>query len=153
MSILQLFFGFTGRIPRRTFFFCFLILLALNVALTYLLLPMFDFSVQTYLDDTRLKSWKLDTIVFAILFWPDIAISYKRLHDLGLSGKIYGIFSLLCLSFFFATSQEIFTNNPLDNNVFLIGLFTLVLIIVAFLAVMIFKKGQPHENRWGQAPV
>ncbi len=153
MSILHLFFGFSGRITRRTFIFCFLALLALNFALTYLFLPLFDLTVQTYLDDKTLKNWTLDSIIFGILFWPDLAISYKRLHDLGVSGKVYGVFSLLCLSFFFATSQEIFTNNPLDNNVFLICLFALVLIIVAFLAVMIFKKGQPHENRWGPAPV
>jgi len=153
MSIPQLFFGFAGRIPRRTFIFCTLFLLALNFALTYLLLPLFDFSVQTYLDDTTLKSWELDSIVFGMLFWPDLAISYKRLHDLGMSGKIYGVFSLLCLSFFFATSQGVFTNNPLDNNIFLICLSALGFIILAFLAVMIFKKGQPHENRWGPAPV
>ena len=153
MSILQLFFGFAGRIPRRTFIFRFLGLLALNFALTYLLLPLFDLSVQTYLNDTSLNSWKLDTIVSGIFFWPDLAIAYKRLHDLGISGKIYGVFSLLCLLFFFASSQGVFTNDPLDNNVALICLLTLGLILLAFLAVMIFKKGQPHDNRWGPAPV
>ncbi len=159
MSIPQLFFGFAGRISPRTFIFCFLGLLTLNFILTFLLLPIYDLTFTSYMDDTfPEKKSELDLLVAGLFFWPNLVIGYKRLHDLGFSGKAFGLFYLctLLIRLDFATGTNLLVlASSSDTNLLLLIGFEIVLDVIgiAFLTVMIFKKGQPHENRWGPAPV
>jgi len=74
LSLIQLYLGVTGRIPRRSFW--------LHGVLSLLLMMLF---VNALLDIARVDvdvAGKLVNLVFA---WPCIAVSAKRLHDFNFS--------------------------------------------------------------------
>jgi uncharacterized membrane protein YhaH (DUF805 family) len=97
-TLLWLFFGFSGRIDRQAF--------ALAGILLYLvrLYPVYRMIVAG--DEATVNTWaQILVVLFGILMVSHLAITAKRLHDLGRSGW-YGIlflvgdiivFVLLCL--------------------------------------------------------
>ncbi len=153
MTMMQLFFGFSGRISRKLFFFSYALLVVLSLLLTYLLLPVFDYNFATYWEDETYRAWQLDALVAGLFFWPDLALNYKRFHDLGWSGKPYGFFSLTALIFMFLTSLRVFSDLPFDNIYFGFTISLLAIVFLAVLYITFFKKGQAGANHYGPNPL
>ncbi len=74
-SLLQLYLGLKGRIPRRTFW--------LHGVLSLFLMMVF---VNALLDIARVDGDVAGKLVNLVFAWPCIAVSAKRLHDFNFSG-------------------------------------------------------------------
>ncbi len=75
LSLLQLYLGIQGRIPRRTFW--------LHGVLSLLLMMVL---VNALLDIARVDDEFAGKLVNLVFAWPCIAVSAKRLHDFNFSG-------------------------------------------------------------------
>jgi uncharacterized membrane protein YhaH (DUF805 family) len=74
-SLMQLYFGLQGRIPRRTFW--------LHGVLSLLLLGIV---VNALLQIANLDKETAGKLVNLVFLWPLIAVSVKRQHDFNFSG-------------------------------------------------------------------
>lgn len=75
ISLLQLYLGVKGRIPRRMFW--------LHGVLSLFLMMVF---VNALLDIARVDDDVAGKLVNLVFAWPCIAVSAKRLHDFNFSG-------------------------------------------------------------------
>lgn len=153
MSVVQLFFGFSGRLSRREFIFGYLFLFALSLGVTALLLPLYGFTLETYFQDEGVRIFQIDLLVAGLFLWPDLALGYKRFHDWGWSGKPYGVFSVAILLWSFIGASGFVSEKPLENDLFLYAGSLILLFIVVMLGLMIFKKGRRGDNQYGADPL
>jgi uncharacterized membrane protein YhaH (DUF805 family) len=94
-----------------------------------------------------------------LLFWPSIALSIKRFHDVGLSTRIYALLTLIMaagfvliagLGFYLQVGQRI-----AFETIGLLLFIALPLIFLPSLAMLIIHfivPGQAYENRYGADP-
>lgn len=102
-------------------------------------------------------------IVSLALLWPGIAVTTKRLHDLGWSGwwqilMYVGIVALAVTAYFYLDAGDTgsvpaASLDPIAMNVMLVlsiglGLFALYLSILT-----LFVRGQPGPNKYGEDPL
>ena len=79
-TLTWLFFGFSGRIRRSTYIWSTIFFIALN---TYVVMSI----VATPEESTAFGLWGLALLAMLIVsLWSSIALSVKRLHDMGYSG-------------------------------------------------------------------
>lgn len=97
----------------------------------------------------------LDLVIFLILLWPQLCISYKRFHDVGYPGW-YNLFWVIPLAVAqLLTAVELF----FYAFAYLLGIVALTLSAVGaliLLAVLIFvyiRAGQPGPNQYGPDPL
>jgi uncharacterized membrane protein YhaH (DUF805 family) len=96
---LQTFTGFEGRIPRKTFWLGYLVLLIISWILMFILLSIFGVSMMSSVDPTmseeaqaaaamqQLSALALPMIILTLItLWPALAIYTKRWHDRNKSG-------------------------------------------------------------------
>lgn len=147
--MLQLFFGFSGRIPRITFTFGLLFLMMIKGLLTSSLLPLFEITAETYTNRDSILYLVIYTITEALILWPLLALGYKRMHDLELPGKYFGYACLSYLIVNFIGSLGILSN-PMQNLWFLIFLYASLSYRSCIILYLIFKSGQgqwhPEKN-------
>jgi uncharacterized membrane protein YhaH (DUF805 family) len=95
---LETFTSFAGRIPRKTFWLAFLVMLVISWILQFIIFSIFGTSMMA-LDSTAtpeaqaaaaaaaMSSMMLPLgIVILLTLWPSLAIYTKRWHDRGKSG-------------------------------------------------------------------
>lgn len=143
----KLLFSFEGRTRRSHFWIGWLICLGAGVVAGWI--PL------------------LGTVLAIALIWPNLAISVKRLHDMGQSGWlvvvpwvlsiIVGIGGVAVLGVsVFANMQALENEDPAAVLALLgplLGLFALLFLIsLGFLLWIGLSAGQPGENRYGPNP-
>ena len=149
MTISQLFWEFDGRISRKLFILGSLFLLFLGGALSLLLIPLFGLSVEDFKGAQTLKLLSLSMMINALFFWPTIALGYKRMHDLGVSGKFYGFLNLVILLLYVFASFGGFTDNPGQDKSFIGWTNVLNLIFTVVFLVLVFARGTRGPNAYG----
>ncbi len=105
-----LFFGFTGRIRRATYVWSAVFFVAIY---TYVVVQI----VQTPEDSALFGLWGL--VMFAVLVvsaWAGIALSAKRLHDLGYSGLFALIMFFPMVSILFFALLCVWPGEPVPNR-------------------------------------
>lgn len=105
-----LFFEFTGRIRRMTYFLSGLVFVMLY---TYLVAVI----VQTPEDTALLGLLGLAFLgLMAVSLWATVALSIKRLHDLGYPGTLAIAMFIPMVSFLFFFVLCLFKGNPGSNK-------------------------------------
>lgn len=149
MTMSQLFWEFDGRISRKLFILSSLFLLFLGGGLSLFLIPAFGLTIEDFKGAPTLKLLTLSMMVNALFFWPTIALGYKRMHDLGYSGKFYGFLNLAILLLYVFAAFGQFSENPIENKSF-VGFSNILNLVftVVFLA-LVFVRGTKGPNSYG----
>lgn len=144
----KLFLSFEGRIRRSHFWIGWLILLGVNVVISWI--PFIN-------------------LLGIVLIWPNLAISVKRLHDMGKTGWLIAIPWVGSVVAFFAGfamviaaavangySEDYYEGNPAAVFALMgpaFGLFAIAgLLGLAFLLWIGIADSQKGENRFGPNP-
>lgn len=140
-------FSFNGRLRRQHFWISWLILLGVGVVLGWI--PI------------------LGPLISLVLIWPNLAISVKRLHDMGKTGWLilapFGINIVLSIVAFgmigmsaMANAQAFENEDPAAIMALMgpaLGLFGLMLLVnLAFLLWIGITDSTPGENKYGPNP-
>lgn len=149
MTMSQLFWEFDGRISRKIYILSTLFLMFFAGGLSLLLIPVFELTIEDFKGDPTIKLLSLSMLMTALLFWPTIALGYKRLHDLGYSGKLYGFLNLAILLLFLFASLGSFSDTPAQDKMFVGWSNLLNLLHTAFLIVLVFIRGTRGPNNYG----
>lgn len=154
MNYKYLFTSFDGRIGRREYWLGILIL----VIASFVLIGVLGTTLGLFLP-VSLVSF----IGSAIIFYPAIALSMKRLHDRNKAAKpwAYIFFGPGILMQLMRMSRIGFVNVAVDNVIVavpsngLIGLLSIVAGLISLWAIidMGFIKGSEGENRFGPDPL
>lgn len=143
----KLLFSFEGRTRRQHFWIGWLICLGVGVVANWL--PI------------------IGGIISIALIWPNLAISVKRLHDMGKSGWLvaipwavtivgFAIAAILVGVSAFANAAALENENPAAFLALIgpaLGLFIIIgLVNLAFLLWIGLTDGQPGDNRFGPNP-
>jgi uncharacterized membrane protein YhaH (DUF805 family) len=146
--MINLLLGFEGRISRMQFWIGMLITAAIELIL------MFVFDVPYF--PAELKPASVRLIEFAIqlvTIYPTAAIVVKRLHDRNQPGFysiwLLGLIMLVAFTNLFGLTDDPKNPNWLD---WILGLCTIV-IGLAFLFELGFRRGTAGENRFGPDPL
>jgi uncharacterized membrane protein YhaH (DUF805 family) len=148
VPITNLLLGFEGRISRTQFWIGLVIVVAAELILMWLLDIPFS--------PDEMKEFSVRLIEFAIqvvVLYPTAAIAVKRLHDRDKPG-IYVLW-LVGLTLLIALTNLVgLTGDPRDMNWldYVLGLSTVV-IVLAFLVELGFRRGTAGENRYGPDPL
>jgi uncharacterized membrane protein YhaH (DUF805 family) len=146
--MINLLLGFEGRISRTQFWIGLIITVAAEIILMLLLgVPFFP---------TEMKEVSLRLIEFAIqlvTLYPTAAIAVKRLHDRDQPGSyvlwLVGLTLIIAFSNLFGLTDDPKNLSWLD---WLLGLCAIV-IGLAFLFELGFRRGTAGENRYGPDPL
>lgn len=149
MTMSHLFWEFNGRIPRKLYILSSLFLMFFGGGLSYFLSPFFGLTLEEYLGGITLKTLSFNVIMNGLFFWPNLAIGYKRLHDLGFSGKLFGALYISILILYCLAALGSFSDDPLKNETFVYINFIFTFILFIFLIFMIFMRGSRRENQYG----
>ena len=149
MTISQLFWEFDGRISRKLFILGSLFLLFLGGGLSLLLIPLFGLTVEDLKGTPNIKLLSFSMMMNALFFWPTIALGYKRMHDLGVSGKFYGFLNLVILLLYVFASFGVFSENPVQDKSFVAWSNILNLIFTVVFLVLVFARGTRGANSYG----
>lgn len=143
----KLFISFDGRIRRTHFGIAWLILLGVSVVAGWI--PI------------------LGGLISLVLIWPNLAISVKRLHDMGHTGwlvaipwvvSIGGFIAAMAMMGFsaFANFQSLENEDPAAVLALIgpaFGVFGLItLICLGFFLWILLTPGRPGSNRFGPNP-
>lgn len=145
------FFSFSGRIANWPYLLGFVFLLVIRVLLTIGLIKIYGLELADYLSKDTAVYLEVEAIVNGLLFWPLLALGYKRLHDLGLSGKVFGLSCLFYLLVVFFGSQGL-PDQPMQSIWFLFALLISFSIRACFIIYLIYQPGEEQVNRYGPPP-
>jgi uncharacterized membrane protein YhaH (DUF805 family) len=148
MNLVQLLLGFDGRISRQPFWIGVLIVTAIELSL------LLTFGIPFFPEQP--KPISIRAVEFAIelvSIYPTTAVVVKRLHDRDQPG--YYAAWLVSISLLIATTNLLgYTDNP-KNTTWLdwvLGMAAVV-ITLAFLIELGFRRGTAGENRYGPDPL
>ena len=151
-SLWTLYTSLQGRISKRTF----LLWVFLPIAVTQTLAGLIDtalYGLPDSLLELGTRPWENSQRLLA--FWPGVAGTVKRLHDLEINGKhvggMYGAWAVAITLFLFnRTGSDVVTPGLMAAMV------TAVLAIIYTLYVLIpccFKPGVEGPNSYGPDPL
>lgn len=148
MSFNQALFSFRGRIGRLAFlgygllsFAGCVVLIAIAHDLTV------DVGGGDWPDQARLYSVILTVIALAAAFWMQLALTVKRLHDLGLSG--WAILWFYLLEVIMAALR---IRDPSRDAFLALVYLGAELLLMSYAIGLLFVRGQANENRFGVPP-
>ena len=145
-SVFSKYATFSGRARRSEFWYFYLFQLIISLGLTFL--SRWD------------SNFKYIQIVFGLaIFVPYMAVTVRRLHDIGKSGWtllwfMVPWFLIIMLLTLFVT---IITTSVTDLSTLMIiivyGIFILLFLVISiWLIVWLARDSQPGENQWGPNP-
>ncbi|AXT27283.1 DUF805 domain-containing protein [Ruegeria sp. AD91A] len=162
------FFTFSGRASRSEYWFFFLFILIWSIIAGIIDWQFFTQVAITESDEvksvTATSSQPVQSIVSLIVFFPHLAVAWRRMHDTGRSGLyallpillILGAFAVLIFGIGLAshfqhggTLDIMFTRATL-----LIVIPTLIVLVVSPLLVLwwLTRPSQPGTNQYGPNP-
>ena len=148
MSIANLFLSLEGRISRQPFWLGMLLLAVINTALDWI------FGVPFLPDNPpELRVRIIEFVIDAIFLYPTVALTVKRLHDRNQSGAYaWALVAIVVIGMVMSLlglgddpSQMTFLN-------WILAAFVLV-VALAFLVELGFRRGTPGANRYGPDPL
>ena len=143
----KLLFSFEGRTRRSHFWIGWLICLGIGVVAGWIPLIGFVISIG--------------------LIWPNLAITVKRLHDMGMSGWIAAVPFVAniigCIMMFVSVGASVFMNAAALENEDPAAIFALLgpmfgimgilfLVNIGFLLWVGLSEGKPGSNKYGPNP-
>lgn len=149
--MMAFFFSFSGRIARRSFATGFALILMISVVFTLGLVKLFGLNMLDHILSSSLASFQVETIVNGLLFWPLLALGYKRMHDLGKSGKVFGIACFFYLIMVFFGSLGL-PGPSMQSIWFLLALLISFSIRACLIIILILQPGDRQSNEYGPAP-
>ncbi|EEE37244.1 hypothetical protein RKLH11_1080 [Rhodobacteraceae bacterium KLH11] len=161
------FFTFSGRASRPEYWFFFLFIVIWSLIAGFIDLQFFTqvavSETETSKSVTATSSQPVQSIVGLIVFFPHLAVAFRRMHDTGRSGLyaflpillILGAFAVLVFGIGIASQfhggmlDKLFTRATL-----LIVLPTLIVLVVSPLLVLwwLARPSQPGPNQYGPNP-
>jgi uncharacterized membrane protein YhaH (DUF805 family) len=149
LSLIQILFGFRGRIARATYWkgmaLLFTLFFSLGVLLgAYFILDGLDGGKAALLELSIYDNWRYKFLVLLTcvpFYWPYYALIFKRLHDIGHGWQLFSAVVLASL----ATVVVVIMGYKQYHIWFSIALTTTIL----FLGIV---AGQPEANRFGPDP-
>jgi uncharacterized membrane protein YhaH (DUF805 family) len=146
--MVNLLLGFEGRISRMQFWIGLIIVVAAEFLLMWLLgVPFFPAEMKDV--STRL----LEFAIQLVTLYPTAAVAVKRLHDRDQPGIyvlwLVGLTLIIALTNLFGLTDD--PQNPTTLD-WLLGLCAIV-IGLAFLFDLGFRRGTPGDNRYGPDPL
>ena len=146
--LVNLLLGFEGRISRQWFWIGILIVTAVEVSM------LLTFGIPFFPEQPKPASIRLTEFAIELMsIYPTTAVVVKRLHDRNQPG--YYAAWLVGISLLVATTNLLgFTDNPRNTTWldWLLGLAAVV-ITLAFLVELGFRRGTAGENRYGPDPL
>lgn len=145
MTFGQLFFGFAGRISRRTYI----------LSIIGVFIVSFIFGLILTFATTWRQDW-ISVVTTILFFWPGVALGIKRAHDRQRSAAWYviSVVGILLLQFGSAAAVGI----PIDR-IQIWPWWAIVLALLSFLwslwllIELVFLRGTYGENRYGPDPI
>ena len=151
-SVLTQYFGFSGRARRSEFWFWVLatILVAIVIALIESLMMGIPSNV----------TGPISTIYILLIFIPGLAVSFRRLHDIGRTGWWIGGFFLAVIVFLIIMASISFgmvTGSASINNLTAFGFILIAALFGAFiywivLLVFFCQDSVAGPNKYGPNP-
>ena len=141
--------NFKGRTRRSEFWWYQLFLIVLFITF-FLLNPFFRFlylSISNSYDVPPLIDILFILTEIALLL-PSLGATVRRLHDVGKSGTLYGLFitGVIIVSFLGAFAHD-------SSTAYLLRIiFFICLALGIYILVMLCRDSQPEENDWGPSP-
>lgn len=159
---LRKFATFSGRASRREYWLFQLFMLLISFAFQILssvfaLLPGDGSVVGSSV------IFILSVVVSLVLFLPGLAVSVRRLHDIGYSGKLYFLYlipvlTLLACIPFFITAADTDSFERFMNTLSGVGLILVILSFISSIGISILFfvfhciRGTVGDNKYGADP-
>ena len=162
------FFTFSGRASRPEYWFFFLFIVIWSIIAGIIDLQFFTqvavTETETSKSVTATSTGPVQSIVSLIVFFPHLAVAWRRMHDTGRSG-LYALLPILLilgagavLIFGIGLASSFQHGGNLDilftRATFLIVIPTLIVLIVSPLMVLwwLTRPSQPGTNKYGPYP-
>ncbi len=150
MTMIELFFSFRGRIQRKLFIIGSLALWSLHVSLFF----MMAHHLNMVIDKTITKQMLMvDTMIEGLLFWPSLALSYKRMHDRNKSGKLFGIAYVTATIMSVPVALGIIDKTLTFSQIYFFAHFVLMIGVLMMFVEMVFYEGTEGQNKYGPDPL
>ncbi|GAA6159349.1 hypothetical protein NBRC116589_15230 [Ruegeria sp. HU-ET01832] len=161
-------FTFSGRASRSEYWFFFLFIVIWSLIAGFIDLQFFTQVATTETETTKsvaaTSSQPVQSIVSLIVFFPHLAVAWRRMHDTGRSG-LYALFPLLLMAgavavlvFGIGMASSFQHGGNLDvlftRATLLIVIPTLLILMISPLLVLwwLTRPSQPGTNKYGPNP-
>ncbi|WGE64619.1 DUF805 domain-containing protein [Actinobacillus equuli] len=145
-------FNFTDRARRREYAWFYLV----NLIISFILGILAGVAISLGLENIAYGFDILFTIYQILIFLAATSLTTRRLHDLGWSGwwqlGLYLLTILLVLVSIFALDQEMSGAITVGEWAVYIATLIMLLVIVGFSLLLLFKDGQRFTNKYGEDP-
>ena len=141
---------FSGRARRSEYWYFVLFCFVVSIILRFV--DKFLFAKGIYSPVTifgRRYFIGLLFIFYLVTMIPNLAVAFRRLHDIGKSGWFYLPVFLLSESSIFINVESLMTS---DSLVISLILGIIVLAYEILILVWLFRDSEPGENQWGPNP-
>jgi uncharacterized membrane protein YhaH (DUF805 family) len=162
------FFTFSGRASRPEYWFFFLFIVIWSFIAGFIDLQFFTQVATTETETTKSVSatsnQPVQSIVSLIVFFPHLAVAWRRMHDTGRSG-LYALFPLLLMAgavavlvFGIGMASSFQHGGNLDilftRATLLVVIPTLLILMISPLLVLwwLTRPSQPGTNKYGPNP-
>ena len=161
-SVFKNYANFRGRARRSEFWYFYLFNVIVNIALSIFsafsnVLGVVDPEAQLILS----LLFGLPSMIYSLaVFLPSMAVTVRRLHDIGKSGWYY-LFPLIPLGAIVILAVLAFIVSAGTGGSSAVGIVMVVLYVIAIIVMIAFcvvlivwlcRDSQPGENKWGPNP-
>jgi uncharacterized membrane protein YhaH (DUF805 family) len=94
------------------------------------------------------------TLVYCLFIWiPSLAVTVRRLHDVGKSGWLLALLYLLYLLFYLSIVVILAVpSGPSSNAILLFFMSMISLGFSIYFFILLIKGSEPYENKYGPPP-
>lgn len=148
---------FKSRARRSEFWWCQLWMFIFSLVAFALFVGVLFITIGTKKMEIFYIGTGILSLALLVLLIPGIAVTFRRLHDIGKSGWLYGLLLLasILMAIALLVPEYIYKHGTLEELVY--NLLLPVYIVVAsaysiFLLVLYCKDSKPEANKWGESP-